>query len=113
MLPSVGFPAWGIMINEMTIRKNVPLKNLTSFKIGGPAEFFAKIKNLKDLKQAFVFAEDNRLRISVIGGGSNVLISDAGVRGLVLLAANDGIKIGGAKVVAGAAPCLMKLLKNP
>ena len=99
-------------MKEMIIRKNVPLKNLTSFKIGGPAEFFARIKNLKDLKQAFRFAENNQLKVSVIGAGSNVLISDVGVRGIVLLAANDGIKIDGARIIAGAGALLDEVVEK-
>lgn len=99
-------------ISEMIIQKNISLKSFTSFKIGGRAEFFARVKNFKDLKRAFTFAKNNRLKISVIGAGSNVLVNDAGVRGLVVLAANNGIKVKGAKITAGAGALLDEVVEK-
>ena len=96
----------------MRIQKNIPLNNLTTFGIGGPAEFFVKVRNLKDLKQAFGFAKNNQLPITVLGGGSNVLINDAGVKGLVVLVANNRVKINDTKVVAGAGAPLDEVVEK-
>ena len=68
----------------MNIERNILLKNLTTFKIGGLANYFCKIKSLEELKQAVSFAKQNELPIFILGGGSNVLISDYGFEGLVI-----------------------------
>src|SRR3989338_7031013 len=68
----------------MNIERNILLKNLTTFKIGGLANYFCKIKSLEELKQAVNFAKQNELPIFILGGGSNVLISDYGFEGLVI-----------------------------
>ena len=66
------------------IQKNINLAPYTSWKIGGEADFFVLPKNLEELKEALIWAEENRYSVSYLGGGSNVLISDRGVRGLVI-----------------------------
>ena len=68
----------------MRILKNVKLAPYTTFRIGGPAELFAEAKSLSEIKESVKFARKNKLKIFVLGGGSNILISDDGVRGLVL-----------------------------
>lgn len=66
------------------IKLNEPLKNKTTFKIGGPAKFFYEPKNLADLKLVILAARKNRIKVFIIAAGSNILISDKGVNGLVL-----------------------------
>ncbi|MBU1557983.1 UDP-N-acetylmuramate dehydrogenase [Patescibacteria group bacterium] len=68
----------------MKIQKNISLKEYTTFKVGGEAKYFAVINGIEDLKQAVNFAKQNSLPVFVLGGGSNLLISDEGVDGLVL-----------------------------
>jgi UDP-N-acetylmuramate dehydrogenase len=68
----------------MDIKKNVQLAPLTSWLVGGPAEYLCLPENLEDLKQAQQWAIGQNLPITVLGGGSNVLISDHGIRGLVI-----------------------------
>jgi len=68
----------------MNIQENVLLANYTTFKIGGCAKYFAVIKNEEDLKEAVIFAKQKSLPLYVLGGGSNLLVSDEGVNGLVL-----------------------------
>lgn len=68
----------------MNIERNISLKNFTTFKVGGLANYFYKIKSLEELKQAISFAKQNELPIFILGGGSNVLISDYGFDGLVI-----------------------------
>ena len=77
----------------MEIQKNVLLAPYTTFKIGGPARYFCSIKNAEEAKEAFEFAEKNHLNIFILGGGSNVLISDKGFDGLVIKIENKGIEI--------------------
>ena len=66
------------------IKLGVPLKNKTTFKVGGPAKFFYAPRNLEDLKLPIGAAKKNKIKIFVIGAGSNILVSDNGVDGLVL-----------------------------
>ncbi len=60
------------------------LAALTSWKVGGPAEYFYQPENYKDLADAVAWAEKNHHVLTVLGGGSNVLVSDKGVKGLIL-----------------------------
>ncbi len=75
----------------MKIRENVSLERLTSFKIGGKASFFCQVKSLKDLNQALSFAKKRKLPYLILGGGTNVLISDKGYKGLVIKIGIKGI----------------------
>ncbi|MFH0846100.1 MAG: UDP-N-acetylmuramate dehydrogenase [Patescibacteria group bacterium] len=68
----------------MQIKDNILLAPYTTFKIGGEARYFAVVKNLEDLKEGVNFALQNSLPLFVLGGGSNLLISDQGFNGLVL-----------------------------
>lgn len=63
---------------------NEPMKKHTSFKIGGNADLFISVKNEKELKQALNYAKQKQLPITIIGNGSNILVSDKGIRGLVI-----------------------------
>src|SRR3989344_5086871 len=68
----------------MLIEENVPLAPLTSFFIGGAARYFARVTTVEELKQSLDYARDKSLATLVLGGGSNVLVSDAGFDGLVI-----------------------------
>ncbi|MBI3957301.1 MAG: UDP-N-acetylmuramate dehydrogenase [Chloroflexi bacterium] len=61
-----------------------PLAGLTSIKIGGPADYFATVTHPHQLLRLVRWARSVELPYLILGGGSNVLISDAGVRGLVI-----------------------------
>lgn len=69
---------------SLNILKNVKLAEYTSWLIGGPADFFCLPKNITELKEALLFAKEQNLTMTILGGGSNVLISDRGIRGLVI-----------------------------
>ncbi|MDQ3801966.1 MAG: UDP-N-acetylmuramate dehydrogenase [Acidobacteriota bacterium] len=75
----------------LKILQNVPLAPLTTLKIGGAARFFVSAKSETEAVEAVRFARENSLEIFVLGGGSNVLISDSGFDGLVLQIALRGI----------------------
>lgn len=66
------------------VSRNAPLAPLTTFKVGGPADWLVDVNRSADLEQAIALAREADLPISILGGGSNVLVSDAGVRGLVV-----------------------------
>jgi len=67
-----------------SVSDSVPLSRLTTVRTGGAAEFFARAGDEAELEQLLVWAEDRHAPVSVVGSGSNLLIADAGVDGLVL-----------------------------
>jgi UDP-N-acetylmuramate dehydrogenase len=63
---------------------HVPLAAFTTFKVGGPAEWFVETRSSDDIVIALALARAAGVRVTILGGGSNVLVADAGVRGLVI-----------------------------
>jgi UDP-N-acetylmuramate dehydrogenase len=76
----------------MTILENVPLAPLTTLKVGGPARYFAEPKSAAEVAEAVNFARSRTLPLFVLGGGSNLVVSDTGWPGLVLKLAISGIE---------------------
>ena len=72
----------------MKIQIKVLLAPYTSWQIGGPADYFCCPKNLDEIKQAVLYAKKNSWPLTILGGGSNVLVSDHGVEGLVICLKN-------------------------
>lgn len=68
----------------MKIQEQVPLKNFSTLKVGGPAEFFFTVDSEEQLCEAVEFAHARDKKVTVLGGGSNVLIPDDGLAGLVI-----------------------------
>ena len=60
------------------------MKKHTSFKIGGPAEVFIKIADIETLKKVLSFAKKYKIPVTILGNGSNVLVSDKGIKGITL-----------------------------
>ena len=75
----------------MLLLENIPLAQLTTFKIGGPAKYFVEARNVGEVQEAVTFAHSRDLPLFVLGGGSNLLVADAGWAGLVLKVALQGI----------------------
>ena len=69
-------PSEQIYINE-------PMSKHTTFKVGGNADIFVKVKNIDELKHIIKIAKKNDVHITVIGNGSNILVKDNGIRGIV------------------------------
>jgi UDP-N-acetylmuramate dehydrogenase len=68
----------------VTIEQNVPLAPFTTIGIGGPARYFAPVVDIDALREAIDWARDRSLPLFILGGGSNLLISDSGFDGLVV-----------------------------
>jgi UDP-N-acetylmuramate dehydrogenase len=66
------------------VRRNAPLAPLTTFKVGGPADWLVLAQRAIEVKTALRAARTLGLPVTILGGGSNVLVSDAGIRGLVI-----------------------------
>jgi UDP-N-acetylmuramate dehydrogenase len=86
------------------ISVEAPLAPLTTWRIGGPAELLAVPADVADLGRALAWAAGRGLPWRVLGNGSNLLVSDRGVRGLVLRLRKvvDAVDMDGARVLAGA-----------
>ncbi len=80
------------MPSELAIQENVPLGPLTTLKIGGRARYFALATTEEHVLQAVDHARENGLELFILGGGSNVVIADAGFVGLVLQIDLKGIE---------------------
>jgi UDP-N-acetylmuramate dehydrogenase len=77
----------------MDIKENEPLAPYTTFKIGGTARWFCVVENQADALRAFGFAKKKGIKTFVLGGGSNILVSDKGFDGLVIKVVNKGIEM--------------------
>jgi UDP-N-acetylmuramate dehydrogenase len=75
----------------MVITENVPLAPLTTLKVGGPARYFVEATTIDEVSQAVAFSQSRNLPLFVLGGGSNLVIADAGWPGLVLKVGITGI----------------------
>jgi UDP-N-acetylmuramate dehydrogenase len=76
----------------MQILEEVPLAPYTTFQIGGPARWFAEALSEDDIAAGMAFARERKVPLFILGGGSNLLVSDAGFPGLVLRIALRGIR---------------------
>jgi UDP-N-acetylmuramate dehydrogenase len=76
----------------MELHENVPLAAFTTLGVGGPARYFVKATSADDVQQAVQFAQQRKLALFVLGGGSNLVVADRGWDGLVLKIGILGIK---------------------
>lgn len=109
------------IVSKDKIFTNEPMSKHTSFKIGGPAEIFVKINNVEELKLIIKISKQAEVPITVVGNGSNLLVSDDGIRGIVLKIEFDKIEIeesgklkvgSGVKLAFLAQKCLKEKLKG-
>lgn len=97
---------------NILIQKNIPLANFSTFKIGGEAEYFIEIKNKQDLEETLGWAKKNKLKIFILGGGSNVLINSDPIKGLVVKIKNQEIVCRGERLECGAGAALKQVLSE-
>lgn len=109
------------IVSKDKIFTNEPMSKHTSFKIGGPAEIFVKINNVEELKLIIKISKQAEAPITVVGNGSNLLVSDDGIRGIVLKIEFDKIEIeesgklkvgSGVKLAFLAQKCLKEKLEG-
>jgi UDP-N-acetylmuramate dehydrogenase len=94
------------------LQENVPLAPLTTFKIGGKARFFASVGSVEELLKLVAWATQKKIDFRVIGGGSNLLVSDKGFGGLVIRFLGGGVKIKNNRVTAEGGALLSYLVKK-
>ncbi|CEK31673.1 UDP-N-acetylenolpyruvoylglucosamine reductase [[Clostridium] sordellii] len=90
------------ILDKEGIYLNEPMKNHISFKVGGPADFLLKPKTEDEIKRVIEFLKNENIPYIVIGNGSNLLVKDGGIRGVVIKIADNFNKfeIEDTKVVA-------------
>ncbi|NTU66786.1 MAG: UDP-N-acetylmuramate dehydrogenase [Candidatus Moranbacteria bacterium] len=93
------------------IKKDVVLAPFTTFRIGGPAKYFTEVGNEDEMKEALSYAKENSLEFFVMGGGSNLLISDNGFDGLVIRMTNVSGSVSGEKITCGAGLMLSEAVR--
>jgi UDP-N-acetylmuramate dehydrogenase len=97
-------------IPNLTVSLQTPLSRYTRFAIGGPADVFAETCSEEAFIAALAAARAEGLAIMVIGGGTNLIVSDEGYRGLVIRFRDDRISADAARVTVGAGAVLQDLV---
>ena len=95
----------------MKIQENVSLAGQTSFRVGGAARYFFDARDKDDLVRAVFFAKEKGLPFFILGGGSNLLVSDEGFDGVVVLANNKEIRANKNKITTEAGARLSDLVR--
>lgn len=100
-----------ILRDPQRLRREEPLARHTTFRIGGPAEYFVEVAARAELAAVLRFVQATQVPFHILGNGSNLLVGDAGVRGVVLMLAGDLAKreISGHTVTAGGGYNLPRL----
>lgn len=71
-------------LGRSRVRIDEPMSLHTTFKIGGPAQYYIEVSKLNDLEKAIKIAHKLSIPIFIFGGGSNIIVSDQGIKGLVI-----------------------------
>lgn len=95
-----------------SIKKNVSLAEYTTFRIGGKAKYFFEVEKKEDLINVLKWAKKEKIPFFILGGGSNILVSDKGFDGLVIRMKNNNYKIKNTKIFAEAGVLLSKLVSE-
>jgi UDP-N-acetylmuramate dehydrogenase len=94
------------------VRSRVALAPFTTFRVGGPADWFLETHGSDEIVTALTLTHAAGIRVTVLGGGSNVLVSDAGVRGLVIRTRGGDVRRAGPdRVRADAAVSINGLVR--
>ena len=101
-------------MNPEDIKFEEPMKNHTSFRVGGPAKVFLTIRSEKILNRVINELRERQLPYFVLGNGSNLLVSDDGYEGVIVWLGEEfaQIQMEGARITAGAAAFLGKVARN-
>ena len=102
---------------QIEIKKDEPMSKHTSFRVGGPADIWVKINTVEELSYITKYAKKNNIPVSIVGNGTNTLVKDNGVRGIVVCPNFDYIKFEEkdndiVKVIVGAGVKLPKLAEE-
>ena len=100
-------------IGKDRILFNEPMKKYSTFKIGGPAECLIKVESKEELKEVLEMAKKYDIPVTVLGNGSNVLVSDKGISGITIIIKIERLEIieekGKERIIVGAGEKIAKL----
>ncbi len=98
-------------IDETSIYKNEPMKKHTTFRVGGPTDYFIVPKTTEEVQEAVALCKEMSLPYYILGNGSNLLVSDAGYRGVVIQIYKEmgSIQVQGEQIRAQAGALLSKI----
>jgi UDP-N-acetylmuramate dehydrogenase len=88
---------------DAAVARAAPLAPFTTFRVGGPADWLVTLRRVDDVRQAVVLARQHGVPLTVIGGGSNLLVADEGVRGLVVRVHGGHVEAAGDSAVRAEA----------
>jgi UDP-N-acetylmuramate dehydrogenase len=97
---------------DLTLEHNVPLAPMTTLRVGGPADRYAAPQTVDQLVDLLSVAADASVPAFLVGKGSDLVIADAGIRGLVIRVRADGIDVEGTTVRADAGASMTALAKR-
>lgn len=80
-------------IPSLDIKQNEDMSKHTTFKVGGKADIFVKVRKIEELESLLKYIKENDIPFYIIGNGSNILVKDKGIRGIVIKLEFDEIKI--------------------
>lgn len=95
-----------------TVQRNISLAPLTTFHVGGKADYFTITTGALELAEAIEYAEEHKLPVFIFSGGSNVIFSDKGFAGMVIQMRNGGIKVSGEMIFCGAGVALLDVVST-
>ena len=99
------------IISKDRISLNDPMSKHTSFKIGGPADIFININELEELRNVLQIARKEKVAVTCIGNGTNLLVKDKGIRGITIKLNFKDIKVEGENIEAGSGVAIPVLAK--
>ncbi len=79
------------VLKTSTVLENEPMRNHTTFRIGGNADIYIKLNNEEEIKDLFKLVKAYDVPLTILGNGSNVLVTDKGIRGIVIQTDIKGI----------------------
>ncbi|MGH8928202.1 MAG: UDP-N-acetylmuramate dehydrogenase [Acidimicrobiia bacterium] len=91
--------SWQALIDSGLVRRDVPLARITTYKLGGPAGYFAEVSGVEHLQKLSEALTDDPLPVLVVGRGSNLVVADSGFEGLVVQLGPDLSRIEVAEIV--------------
>lgn len=108
---------WSVLAEELGQRVKgkviaiAPMRDYTTWGIGGPADLLCNPQTEEDVITALKFAGEHGLPVTIIGNGSNLLVRDGGIRGLVIRMAGglNSVRVDGNRIIAGAGILLPSL----
>lgn len=98
------------ILNPKDIEIDEPMKNHTSFKVGGPVDILATPEDFKQVIDAIKLCKEKNVPYYIIGNGSNILVKDGGIRGVVIkLSKLNNIRVEGTRIIAQSGATLKEV----